>query len=122
MFVFIATMIVELQDISFFSHHGLYAFEREKGGNFKIDVLIEVPDKNEYTTLQHVANYEDVFAIVAHQMNQPKDFIEEVARLILQELKNRFSNAVQIKVAVTKCAPPIQNMKGHAKVTVEYKK
>lgn len=115
-------MIVELQDITFFAHHGLYAFEREKGGDFKVDVLLEEPDKNEYTNLQHVTNYEEIFAIVAHQMNQPKDFIEEVARLILHDLKQHFINAVYIKVALTKCAPPIPNMKGKAKVMVELKK
>ena len=115
-------MIVELQHIKFFAYHGLYDFERTKGGDFLVDVLIDAVDNETYSTIEDVLDYEKVYAILKHQMETPQLFIEEVARLIKTDLINSFATANYIKVSVTKCAPPIQGMLGSAKVTAIYNK
>jgi dihydroneopterin aldolase len=115
-------MIVELNNLQFYAYHGLYDFEREKGGEFIVNVKIESTDNMEYTNLSDVVNYEDVYRIVNHQMVSSKDFIEEVARLILEDLKIQFTNAIYLEVKLTKCAPPIQGMKGAATVTSQYRR
>jgi len=113
-------MIVELNNLQFYAYHGLYDFEREKGGEFIVNIKIESTDKNKYTDLLDVVNYEDIYRIVNQQMIASKNFIEEVARLILEDLKIQFSNANYIEVKLTKCAPPIPGMNGSAKVTAKY--
>jgi dihydroneopterin aldolase len=115
-------MIVELNHLKFYAYHGLYDFEREKGGEYIVDVLIDSADETNYLQLNDVVNYEDIYRIVNQHMQTPKDFIEEVARLILNDLKVTFSNAKVIEVKITKCAPPIPSMKGSARVTANYKK
>ncbi len=113
-------MIVELNNLKFYAYHGLYDFEREKGGEFIVDVKIEAPDHDAYLKLEHLINYEEVYRIVNQQMQVPKDFIEEVARLILNDLKLCFFDAQLIEVKLTKCAPPIPGMNGSATVTTRY--
>jgi dihydroneopterin aldolase len=115
-------MIVELTNLKFYAYHGLYDFEREKGGEFIVDVLIDSENKPHYLQLTDVVNYEDIYRIVNQHMQTPQDFIEEIARLILEDLKLSFSNALLIEVKITKCAPPIPGMNGSARVTASYKK
>lgn len=113
-------MIVELNHLKFYAYHGLYDFEREKGGEFIVDVKIDSPDHDTYLKLEHLINYEEIYRIVNQQMQVPKDFIEEVARLILNDLKLYFNDAQWIEVKLTKCAPPIPGMNGSATVTTRY--
>ncbi len=115
-------MIVELNHLKFYAYHGLYDFESEKGGEFIVDVLIDAENKPNYLHLTDVVNYEDIYRIVNQHMQTPHDFIEELARLILEDLKLSFSNALLIEVKITKCAPPIPGMNGSARVTASYKK
>lgn len=115
-------MIVELQHIKFFAYHGLYDFERTKGGEFLVDVRIDTVDNEVYNTIGDVVDYEKVYAILKYQMETPQLFIEEVARLIKTDLIHAFAQAICIQVSVTKCAPPVQGMSGSAKVTAIYSK
>lgn len=115
-------MIVELNHLKFYAYHGLYDFERKKGGEFIVDVKIDTPDHEAYLILEDVVNYEEIYKIVNQQMQVPKDFIEEVARLILNDLKQSFNDAQFIEVKLTKCAPPIPGMNGSAAVTAFYNK
>ena len=50
-------MIVELNHLKFYAYHGLYDFEREKGGEFIVDVLIDAENKPHYLQLTDVVNY-----------------------------------------------------------------
>ncbi|TAE79076.1 MAG: dihydroneopterin aldolase [Bacteroidetes bacterium] len=111
-------MLVELVDLAFYAYHGLYEAERINGGEFRVDVAIETANKAVYHTIKDVVNYEDVYRIVKAEMDIPRDFIEEVARTIKHNLLATFTDAENITVTLTKCAPPIEGMKGSAKVTV----
>lgn len=111
-------MLVELVDLEFYAYHGLYASERVNGGLFKVTVAIKTAPKEQYLDLADVANYEDVYRIVKAEMDIPRDFIEEVARTIKHQLLATFADAEYITVTLTKCAPPIEGMKGSARVTV----
>jgi dihydroneopterin aldolase len=113
-------MKVILKNLAFFSHHGLYEFETKAGGDFLVDVEVTQADKTAYMQLADVVNYETLFQIVERRMNEPKHFIEEVARLILADVKSTFPELISAKVTLTKCAPPIANMKGQAVVVCEF--
>lgn len=111
-------MLVELVDLRFYAYHGLYEAERMKGGEFRVDVAIETANKEAYHSIADVVNYEDVYRIVKAEMELPRDFIEEVARTIKANLEATFVDAKHTQVTLTKCAPPIEGMKGSARVTV----
>ncbi|MCZ2140221.1 MAG: dihydroneopterin aldolase [Bacteroidia bacterium] len=113
-------MIVELKDILIYAYHGLYDFERVKGGEFIVDVRIETEDKISYTELQSVINYEEIYAIVKYRMGIAQLFIEEVARLIKEDILEKYPESKHIEVKLTKCAPPMEGFTGKACVTSAY--
>lgn len=115
-------MTVELFDLRFFAYHGLYDFEREKGGEFVVDVRLDFPERTQYLKLEQVANYETVYQLVKQRMETPLDFIEELARLIKEDVITTFPEVTAASVRVTKCAPPIPGMVGSARVTATYKR
>jgi len=97
-----------LENLSFFAHHGLYAFERERGATFVVDVWIdeEVGVENRFNELSSVINYEEIFGIIKEEMELPRDFIEEVARTILQRIHNHLTHLeVRVSVKITKPDP-----------------
>lgn len=113
-------MKVILSDLEFFAYHGLYDFEKQDGGKFVVDIEVEEPVKASYETLGDVINYEEIFSIAKARMNDRKDFIEEVARLILADLKAKFPQALAASVKLTKTNPPIKGMKGSACVVCSF--
>lgn len=113
-------MKVILSNLEFFAYHGLYDFEKRDGGTFIVDIEVDEPVRSSYETLADVINYEELFAIAQLRMNDRKDFIEEVARLILSDIKQRFPQAITASVKLTKSSPPIKGMKGNACVECSF--
>jgi 7,8-dihydroneopterin aldolase/epimerase/oxygenase len=110
-----------LENLSFFARHGLYAFEREKGATFIVDVFIdeEVDERARFQELSEVINYEEIFAIIKEEMELPRDFIEEVARTILQRIHSHLSEKeIFVKVKITKPDPGGAFGTGAAAVTL----
>jgi 7,8-dihydroneopterin aldolase/epimerase/oxygenase len=115
-------MITQLKRVKFFAYHGLYDFEKVNGGDFIVDVSVISNDRLQYLMVDDVINYEILFSIVQKRMNVPTLFIEEVARLILEDIKQGFPSVLTIEVSIEKCAPPINEMNGSAMVTISYHK
>lgn len=113
-------MKVILNNLEFFAYHGLYDFEKRDGGTFFVDIEVEEPVRSSYETLDDVINYEELFSVAEARMAEPKEFIEEVARLILSDIKHRFPLALKASVKLTKASPPIKGMKGNACVVCSF--
>ncbi len=96
-----------INDIEFFSFHGLYPEEKLTGGKFIVDVNIEqeVDNKSSMKRLVEVVNYEQLFSIVKHEMDQPKDLIETVAKNILDTIGSRIHHIKHAEVKITKLNP-----------------
>jgi dihydroneopterin aldolase len=73
-----------LEGLEFYAYHGLYAFEKEKGAEFLVDVIIteEVEDTNPLNEINQVINYEEIFTIVKEEMEIRRDLIEDIAIMI----------------------------------------
>lgn len=109
-----------LENLEFFAYHGLYDYEKVKGGKFRVDVTLSENANNNksFETLEDVLNYEKVFAIVKKEMEQPRDFIETVAAGIITQLKTDYNHLESITVKITKYNPAGQFDGGNASVTL----
>lgn len=96
-----------LENMEFFSYHGLYPGEKVTGGKFTVAVYIDeqCSDNKEFKGINEVINYELVYEIVKKEMEISRDLIEEVASNILRKLKMTFSNVENITVYITKHNP-----------------
>ena len=109
-----------INDIEFFSFHGLYPDEKLTGGNFIVDVIVEqdLDDKASMKRLVEVVNYENLFSIVKHEMDQPKDLIETVAKNILDTIGSRIHHIKLAEVKITKLNPGGLFKSGSASVSL----
>jgi dihydroneopterin aldolase len=110
-----------LENLSFHAYHGLYAHEREKGGTFIVTIKIdqEVPEHREFKRIEELINYEEIHKIIVEEMEIPREFIEDLARTILQRISNLLIELeVAISVKITKPDPAGLFGSGEASVTL----
>lgn len=102
--------------------HGLYPEEKLIGGIFKVDLWVdeEVPDDKDFHKLANLINYEQLYSIVKEEMFIKRDFIEDLAKSILQRTSNLLNNKdVLITVKITKMDPAKKFGSGSASVTLK---
>jgi dihydroneopterin aldolase len=109
-----------LENLEFFAYHGMYDFEKVKGGKFKVDVFLteNVLDSKTFESISDVLDYEKVFSIVKTEMEKPRDFIETVAQSIINQLKNDYNHLESISVKITKYNPAGKFDGGNASVVL----
>ena len=100
---------ITLQGMSFFAHHGYYAHERVRGGNYLIDVSMDADIDQAALTddLHATVNYEIVYRICNDIMEQPVRLIETLAYRIAHELQKEFPDIKNIQVLIHKLNPEL---------------
>ncbi len=109
-----------INDIEFFSFHGLYPEEKLIGGKFLVDLCVEqeMNDNASMKRLIEVVNYEQLFAIVKFEMDQPKELIETVAKNILDTIGSRIHRIQTAEIKITKLNPGGLFKSGSASVSL----
>jgi len=115
---------VALQGLEFHAHHGVYAHERESGNKFTVDISVESAynDAVLHDELDGALNYEELYAIVKTEMEQPSKLMETVAGRIINKVFNSISSAVTVTVTISKFNPPIGGVCEKASVTISKSK
>ncbi|MBK9103540.1 MAG: dihydroneopterin aldolase [Saprospiraceae bacterium] len=110
---------IKLEGMAFFSHHGYYAHEQIRGGNYLVDVTMETDFDRAAMgdDLHQTVNYEIVYQVCADIMDQPVRLIETVVYRIAHELKKKFPEVAQIKVVVHKLSLELGGPVHSAQVT-----
>lgn len=109
---------ITLQGMSFFSHHGYYAHEQIRGGNFTIDVSLDADIERAaiHDDLHETINYEVIYQICADIMEQPVRLIETLAYRIAHEIRKQFPAASNVVVVLHKLTPELGGTVGSALV------
>ena len=112
---------IELIDMRFYAHHGCFAEEREIGTHFCVDVSIEAPESCRAVVsdrLEDTLNYQDIYKVVAMEMNHSSFLLEHIAGRIIKQLKKRFPTTGIIRVCISKLNPPIGGEVGASRVVL----
>jgi len=98
-----------LEGMEFFAYHGCFHEEQIIGTRFVVDVELEVDTtKAEITDhLQDTVNYQSVYGLVRHEMEQKSQLIEHVCRRILDSISGSFTEVISLRVSVSKVNPPL---------------
>jgi 7,8-dihydroneopterin aldolase/epimerase/oxygenase len=115
---------IALQGLEFHAHHGVYAHERESGNKFSVDISVK-SSLNESAfsdELDGTLNYEELYAIVKQEMEQPAKLMETVAHRIIHQVFNSISSAETVTVKISKFNPPIGGTCERASVTLSKSK
>lgn len=110
---------IKLQNLTFYSFHGVHEEERVLGNNYEVNVVLSFDTIEMVTTLEQTINYSAVYEIVKQNMLIPNALLETLAQHLAQEIRAFDKRIRSISVSVEKKNPPISNMLGS--VSVNYK-
>ncbi len=105
--------------MEFRAAHGCYDTEQRVGGNFIVDVALEVEDGGaaQADDVTRTVNYVEVYEIVREQMAIPSRIIENTAYRILETISARFPQVRRGELTLAKLAPPIGGKAAKVSVT-----
>lgn len=110
-------MEISLNDLRFYSYHGVYAAERSEGNEFIVSVSVRIPYADDkIDDLDVTISYADLFEIVEEEMNSQQQLLETVALRIKNNLKRKFPQIRGGWIKIEKKRPPIKRMLGTASV------
>lgn len=100
-------MRIQLNNIRLKSYHGIYERERIEGNLFSVDVAFDLDARKAAISdnIGDTVNYEDIYAIVRHEMDITANLLENVAQRICKKIEDSFDNIDNIHVAVSKYNP-----------------
>lgn len=104
------TDYILLEDMRFFSHHGVFQEERQTGNYFSVDLKLGVSlaAAAESDNLLDTINYAAVYEIVKREMDIPSNLLEHIAKRILDSLFEEFGRQLQsIEIRLSKFNPPL---------------
>lgn len=115
---------IELNGMRFHACHGCFAEEKVKGGEFVVDFCAEYDFGKAGITdcIDDTLDYGPVYKIVAEEMAQTSNLIENVATRIVDRISESYPAIDCFTVKVTKMSPPVGGPCDSASVTIEHKK
>lgn len=113
--------IINLNDLSFYAYHGCFDKEKIVGTPFSVDVTMEydVEKASLSDNIEDTLNYQTAYKLIATEMKQTSNLLENVAKRILESLYKHFNNLLFAKVTIKKIAPPMGGEIGNVSLTLE---
>jgi 7,8-dihydroneopterin aldolase/epimerase/oxygenase len=111
---------VALEGLEFHAYHGVYPHERNSGNWFEVDIAVETDFTKGAATdeISGTVNYETLFQIVKHEMEQPSKLLETVAEKIVTDVLEQIAAANSVELKISKINPPIGGKCRKASVTI----
>ncbi len=100
---------IMLERMEFFAYHGCFHEEQIIGTLFLVDLELDVDTtKAEQSDhLEDTINYQIVYGLVRHEMEQKSQLLENIAHRILDSVKTTFPEISSIRVKISKVNPPL---------------
>ncbi len=117
---------VKIEGMEFRAAHGCYDTEQLVGGNFTVDIALEVEDGGTAAgdggaaagdDIARTVNYVEVYEVIRDEMAIPSRIIENVAYRILEAVSSRFPQVRRCELTLAKLAPPIGGKAAKVSVT-----
>lgn len=98
-----------LEGMEFFAYHGCFHEEQIIGTRFEVELELDVDTSPAEISdhLEDTVNYQSVYSLVRHEMEQKSQLIEHVARRILDAVKGTFPQITFVRVRISKTNPPL---------------
>lgn len=111
---------ISLNQLQFYSYHGLHAEEKLLGNQFEVSLAISIDKEENIESLDQTVDYASVFELIKECMEKPTELLETVAQQMAFQINEKYKQVKSIDITITKKNPPIATMEGE--VGVNYKK
>jgi dihydroneopterin aldolase len=111
---------IHLNNLRFFSFHGLYEEERILGNEYEVNAEVTIAAKEHVTAINQTVDYVKIYDIIKQRMAIPAPLLETVAQDLAQLIYDTDKRIISILVNIKKVYPPIASFSGN--ISVSYKK
>ena len=114
--------IIELEEMSFWAHHGCLEHEKKKGNLFIVDFKgeMDMSKAAESDALEDTVNYAEIYEVIRKEMEVPSELLEHVAGRIVKAVAERFPEFVRFSVRVSKRRPPVGGAVQWSRITISH--
>lgn len=104
-----STLLIGLDGMQFFAHHGCYPGEREQGNWFEIQLQVIVPDNDaaQKDELSRTTDYGLLYQICREEMEIPRNLLETLSYKIASRILQDFPEVLEVDIRVSKKNPPV---------------
>lgn len=111
-------LTISLHGIRIFAKVGLYPEEKINGNDFEVDVDVTVNITSD--EVFPFIDYAVIYQIVEEAFKKEGELLETFVKLIHTAVKEKFSEAEKVRVAVRKLYPPLGADVLYSQVMIEY--
>lgn len=103
------SMKIILNEMKFYSYHGVLPQENTVGAEYKVSLEIETDFSKSAATdsLDDTINYAEIHNAVKQEMETPSKLLEHLAQRIAARLFNDFQKIKSIEISIFKENPPM---------------
>lgn len=111
-------MTIHLHNLKFHSFHGIHDEEKVLGGEFAVNVDVEVYQSQKIDSISQTINYVEVYDLVKHRMELATPLLETIADDLINIIHHHAASLIKsISISIIKINPPIQNFIGSVSVS-----
>ena len=110
---------IELHNLRFFAHHGMYEEEKKVANEFDVDLEVSFEANETITSINESINYVKLYELVKKFMLQEQRLLETIAMNITNAIHEQFPQVTKISITITKKYPPVINFSGNVAVSYE---
>ena len=108
---------IYLQNLNFYSFHGLYSEEKILGNLFIVNASIKYqPSINAVISINETIDYQTIYEIIEQRMLVATELLETLVMNIANDIFKNFLIIKEIEISITKKNPPIKNFIGNVAV------
>ena len=113
-------MLIRLNGIKIFAHHGVYEEELINGNNFQVDIDVDIALNEPVKHLSETVDYVILYNVVRKRMSHPTKLLETLVVDLANEIGDSDIRIKGVSLTIKKLSPPIKDFTGS--VGVSYKK
>jgi dihydroneopterin aldolase len=111
---------IELQDLIFYEHHGVYEEERRVMNSFEVNLSVSYMDTIPvFEKIADTISYVNLFRIVQEKMKEPVFLLEKICQGIILNIKHQYPAVSEVRISIFKLQAPIEHFVGKVGVTMQ---
>jgi dihydroneopterin aldolase len=112
---------INLNNLSFYSFHGLHEHERITGNSFIVNVTIKYLPLSIVKTIDQTIDYVNIYELIKQRMAVATPLLETVVMEIANEIISKYEQVTEVDISLTKENPPIPDFEGSVGVSYNLK-
>lgn len=109
---------VALEDLRFFSYHGLFPEEKILGNWYTLTVTLSKDvELGFHDQLANTVDYGELYAICKRHMSVPVDLLETICERVAFDMREFCPNFIKIEIKLSKLNPPLGLQGGRSTVS-----